>query len=161
MVFHPEGGASAHPRRNGCKVGLEARRHRDVADVAAAGADQVVVMLGEIFGQFVASELVARDDAMHNAGTLQDREVPVHRTLRKLGPPLEELRNAERLLGIPEDVDKGAAPRRVALVVGAKPLGRNGVKVGRVEVIHHRRILTVLRTNENPGVEFDIHSQFG
>src|ERR1700704_5301096 len=43
---------------------FQSRRDREVTDGAAGGADQVVMVLGEVFGQLVAGPLIGRHDLL-------------------------------------------------------------------------------------------------
>jgi hypothetical protein len=47
---------------------------------------------------------------VNHADPFEHREVPVDRALREVRAPLEELGDRERLPGIVENVDQGAAP---------------------------------------------------
>ena len=112
---------------------LHGRGHLEVGHVAAGRADQVVVVVREVLGQLVASELVRRHDPMHHAGPLEHGEVPIGGALGQTRMALEELRDGEGLVDGLEQVDQRAALRRVALAVVAQPACR-----GRVEIQGHQ-----------------------
>jgi len=68
----------------------------------------MVMMLGEIFGQLVTRELVAREHPMHDARFLEHDKVAIHRTLREIGTRRENLRNRERSRRVGQHVDDDA-----------------------------------------------------
>lgn len=152
MVVDGEARAFGDAVGGAVEVGLEPDRDGEVGDVAATRADEMVVVLGEVFGELVARELVRGDDAVHDAGAFEDGEVPVDGALREARAPLEELGNGQRLLSLPENLDDGAATGRVALIIRAEAFSGDRVQLG-----DHPRSVPVLRTNENQ-VGFDSHS---
>ena len=83
---------------------LQAGGGRHVLDGPAAGADQVVVVPGELFGELEARRLRGHD-AMHDAGLLQHDQVPVHRALRQAVAGLEDLGEGERTIRVGEHLD--------------------------------------------------------
>ena len=60
--------------RLGRQATLGGRRHHEVDDGTAAGADHVVVVLGEVLGQLVAGEVVVGDDAVDDVGLLEESD---------------------------------------------------------------------------------------
>ena len=82
------------------------------------------------------------DDPVHDAGPLQHGEVPVGGALGESGAAIEELRDRERLGSVAEELDDRAALVRVALAVGAQPVGRRGVE-GSVD--RDLRMVTIAR----------------
>ena len=66
----------------GCHVPFEGRGRGDVDDLATVRAQEVVVVLGELFGQLVASELVVGRDPPHHSGDLEVDEVAIGRAAR-------------------------------------------------------------------------------
>lgn len=73
------------------------------------------MVAGQLLRELEASELVARDDAVHDACLLEDDEVPVHRALRETGAGPEHLGNRQWSRRGGEDVDDGSALRREPL----------------------------------------------
>ena len=86
---------------------LEAGREGDVDDLAAADAQQVVVMLGEVLGQLEAGELIAGGDPPDEPGGLQVGQVPVGGAARQAGQALGDVTDADRVAGADEQVDDG------------------------------------------------------
>jgi hypothetical protein len=64
---------------------LERRRRGDVAHLTAVGAQEVVVVLGQVFGQLEPSELVVSGHSADDPGRLEVEEVPVGGASRKIG----------------------------------------------------------------------------
>src|SRR4051812_16204600 len=95
------------------ELALELVGDGEVFDVAASAADEVVVVLGEVLGQLVPSEVVPGDDATHDAGALEHGQVPVGRALREVAAVLEQLGDAEGAVRSFELVDQRPALRGV------------------------------------------------
>ena len=74
-------------------------REPGIGDLAAVGADEVVMMLGERLGQLVVGEVVIGDDAMHDPGLFQHGQVAVDGALGQVGPALHHVGDAQRLAG--------------------------------------------------------------
>lgn len=117
MVF------SAEPRGPGdlghgvLEIGLERVAHREVGDIPARGADEVVVVvIGEVFGQLEARQLIAGHDAVDHAARLQERQVPIGRALRQ-GTSGEDLCRRQGPPGLLEDLDEAPTARGVSLPV--------------------------------------------
>lgn len=88
----------------------------EVGDVTAFGADQVMMMvIGEVVGQLEAGEFVYRRDAMHDAASLEDRQIAVRRTLGQIAG-VDDLGGGERTIGTRQNPDQGSTPRRIALI---------------------------------------------
>ena len=117
--------------------GLELGRHGEVDDGAARRADEVVVVLGEVLGELVARELVARDDAPHDAGRVEHGEVAVRGALGQPAIAVEELGDGEGPIGGVQRIDERPPVAGVALAVAAQPGGDGVVQVGG----RHRRRL--------------------
>ena len=77
----------------------------------------MVMMAGEVFGEFVAREVVVGDDAVHDAGLFEHDEVAVHGALREASPRGEDLGDRERPVGRGEHVDDLLAHRGHALLM--------------------------------------------
>ena len=94
---------------------LDRHGHGEVGHDAAVGADQVVVVAGQVLGQLEPGELVAAGDALDHPGGLQHAEVAVHRALREALAPGDHLGGGEGAVGLGQDPDQGLAVGRVAL----------------------------------------------
>ena len=88
---------------------LKRTRRREVFHAPALTAHEVMVVLGEIFCQFVTRELVVGYDAVHDPGGFEHGEVAIGGTLRDVDTRGEYLRERQRPSGIGEEVDKRAA----------------------------------------------------
>ena len=98
MALGEEAGRAGDLAGRGPDGLLQPGRCRDVLDRPAVGADQMVVVLGEVLGQLEAGEVTVGDDAVHETRLLEHDEVPVHRALREAAAAagLEELRDRHR-----------------------------------------------------------------
>jgi hypothetical protein len=107
-------------RHHGGDGALEVRTRCHVDHPATEGAEQVMVVMGEIFGELKACELVVRGDASNHAGELKVREVAIRRTARHLRQRVSDIRDAH---GMPEPREQGdhrPAASRVALIDAPK-----------------------------------------
>lgn len=100
---------------------LQARRRGDVLDRAASGADQMVVVPRELLGQLEPSELVRRDDAMHNTDLLEEDEVAIDAALSEAVACGEDLGDRERTRSGGENINHRSALRCEALIDTAQP----------------------------------------
>jgi hypothetical protein len=100
---------------------LEAGRQCHVDDLAAVHAQQVVMVLGEVFGELEPGELVARRHPADKAGLMQVGQMPVGGAARQAGQSLGDVTNAHRVPGADEQVDDRAPTAGVALVDQAQP----------------------------------------
>jgi hypothetical protein len=62
---------------SGCHVAFKGRGGGDIDDFATVGAQEVVVVFGELLGQLVASELVVGRDPPNHPGDLKVNEVAI------------------------------------------------------------------------------------
>ncbi len=129
MLGHGEPAGVGHLGERRPERALEVVGDREVLHAATARAHEVVVVLGQVLGQLEAGELVARDDAVHDAGALEDAEVAVGRALGQVTGGAEQLGEGDRPVGALERLDEGAAIGGVALVV--RPQSRCGDQVQR------------------------------
>ena len=106
---------------------LDGRRCRKVVDAAAVRAHQVMVMTGEVFGELVASK-VAGHEPVHCSRLFENHEVAVHGTLRQPVPGRENLRNRQRPVTRPQDVDDDGACWCEPLLLGMQQAGHCLVK---------------------------------
>ena len=81
----------------------------------------MMVMLGEVFGEFVVRELAGRDDPMDDGELLKCGEVPVDRTHGQFGIEFADLGNGERPVGSNEHVEESLAAAREPLVGPSEP----------------------------------------
>ena len=88
----------------------------EVGDVAATVADEVVVMAGQVLGQFVARELVGGDDPAHCTDLFENGEIPIHARLWKRRVDLTDLADCQRLTAIDECFYEAPPTGRVALI---------------------------------------------
>lgn len=106
----------------GCHIAFEGRGGGHIDDSAAVGAQEVVVVLGELLGQLVASELVIGRDPPHHPGDLKVEEVTVGGTARKIGQSIGDIPDADGMTGVDQQADDGSAAGCVALIGPAKPV---------------------------------------
>jgi hypothetical protein len=116
---------------DGC---LDVGGQSEVFDGAAGGADEVVVMLGEVFGELIARELSTSEDSPYDSGFFEQGEIAVRRALGKTGADREQLGDGDGPVRGGKGSDDGAAVLRVALVVLPEPVRR-----GVMEIAHHLR----------------------
>jgi len=83
----------------GVELAFEARSQRDIANRPADLADEVMMMLGEIFGKLISSVLGGVNQAPHDADILHNRQIAVGRTLGKLGRKADEFGQRHRSVG--------------------------------------------------------------
>ena len=89
----------------------------------------VMVVLGEILGELEARPFIACHDLLDDAGAFENREVPVHRTLREVVPALDDLRDRERRSRRREHLEEFLAVSRVALAVSTQAGRRDAVEI--------------------------------
>jgi hypothetical protein len=108
---------------------FEGDRRGDVTHLAAVGAKEMVVVLGEILGELESSELVVGCDAPYEPGGLEVDEVPVSGAPGEIGETLCDVSDADGMAGAHEHLDDCAPATRVALVDPAQASLDHGVKV--------------------------------
>ena len=89
-----------------------------------------MVVMGEMFGEFVASEIIVGDDASHHAGRLEHDEVAVHARLRKSRVGLEHLRDGHGLAACEERLDECSPALGESLITLPKQVGDLLVEFG-------------------------------
>lgn len=94
----------------------------DVDDGTATFADEMVVMTGEVLGEFVARGVVGCNQPSHDSGILEDRKISVRRTLCHAGGDFDEFEHRDRAIGGTERIDEHAPIRGVALSVSTETL---------------------------------------
>ena len=109
---------------------LDAPRWFEILDRAAGDADQMVVMVaGQLLGEFEAGELVAPHHPTHHAGLLENGQGAVGGALGQLPAVGDQLSGGEWPAGFGQGVDEGAPTRGVAMVDPPQPGGDERVKV--------------------------------
>jgi len=88
----------------------------EVGNIAAVRADEVVVVFGEVFGEFIAGKVVAGDDAGHGADFFEDGQVSVDAGLGERGVGGQDLGDGEWAITGLQHPNKASATGRVALV---------------------------------------------
>ena len=122
MMLDPEAMGAGHRFGERMHAVFELGRRIDVEDGSAGIADDVVMVAGEILGQFVPCGVVSREQPMHHAGLLEDGEISIGGALGETGAAVEEFGHGERSIGTAEGVDEGASIGGVALSVLLQPL---------------------------------------
>jgi hypothetical protein len=95
---------------------LERRARSDIDDAATAGAEQMVMVLGEVLGQFEAGELIAGGNAADDPGTLEIDEMPVRRASRHAGELRGDVGDTDRMAIGRQELDDRPSARGVALI---------------------------------------------
>ncbi len=124
MVLRAEARLARRLHDRGLYRALQCPAGREVLDPPAVRADEVMVVTGEILRELVARELVVRHDAVHDAGVFEHDEVAVHRALRELGAPGQDLGDREGSIRGREHVEQLYARRCHALLLTGEPLPR-------------------------------------
>lgn len=97
-------------------------RHDEVIDRATRGADEVVVMADDLFGEFESSSVVATENLLNDSRPLQVDHVSIHRALGQRGAEFEQLRNRRWSAKFMEQRDEFATAFRIHLLAVAKSL---------------------------------------
>lgn len=116
-MLRAEAGASCSLIDRGGNRTFDGRCGRQVFDPAAVRAHEMVVVLGEIFGELVAREAVARRHPAHDACLFEHDEIPVQRALREAAALGENFGNRKWAGCRREHVDDAGTNRREALRV--------------------------------------------
>ena len=95
---------------------LEGWGRSHVDHPSAAGTEQMMMVLGQIFGQLEPGELVTGGDAPDDPRALEVDEVPVGRAPRHLGQLRCDVRDADGVAVRGQELDDGSPARRIALV---------------------------------------------
>ena len=143
MVFHLEAGSLGNLDQGLIDRSFKIGRHREIADDPAARADQVMVMLGEFLGQFVASPFVGGDDALHYPGPLEHGQISIDRTAGQVGAMLKNFWDGEGIGRFAEQAHQLPPVRGVTLAIAPQSRGGDGIEF----VADHRRMLPVHRPN--------------
>ncbi len=107
---------------------LQAGRGGDVDDLAARFADEVVVVAGQVLGQFEAAVVVATGHPAEGLGIDEGRDVAIGRTLGDGRRSGEYLRDAQGPAGRREGLDQSSPRCRIALLHLGQPHRDFGVQ---------------------------------
>ncbi len=121
-----------------CHIALEGRGGGDVNYLAAVGAQEVVVVLGELLGQLVAGEFVIGGDAPHHPGDLQVDEVAIGGAAGQIGQAISDITDADGVPGVDQEADDGPPAGRVALVGATKSVFHDIVQITLRSCCSHR-----------------------
>jgi hypothetical protein len=138
MVLGHEPGGRSGRRERAVDLGFERCGHCDVTHGAAAGADQVVVVLGEVLGQFVPCPLAGGYEALHESELLEHRKIPVDGALRETLSLFEDVRDRERSTCARKEVQQISPVRREALALRRESGGGEAVQL--VEIVHQPQV---------------------
>ena len=94
----------------------------DVDDGSTLLTDEVMVMAGEVFGEFVARGIVGRNQSSHDSGVFKYRKISVGRTLGHAGRNFDELEHRDGSISVAESIDQHASIRGVALSISTESL---------------------------------------
>lgn len=109
----------------------------DIDDSSTVDAHEMVMMSLQILGEFEGGSLTRGEDLHHDPGILQDRQVAIHRTLRKIVGRRRDLGGDERVSGLRQHFDQSTTTRRISLVDRTQSLGCHVVDVGSLVVAAH------------------------
>jgi zinc/manganese transport system substrate-binding protein len=118
-----------HPTQREVELPFDVVGEGEVTHRAAVGADQMVVMFGQVFGQLVSSELVGRDDAVDHPGLLEYPEVAIGRGLRQRRLAFEDAGDRQGSIDGGQHIDQRLTPTRIALIQYRQPAGGDLVQV--------------------------------
>lgn len=90
-----------------------------ILDAPAVRTHKMMMMLGELLGEFVSREFVARHHSVHDARFFEHDQVAVNRTLREPGARRENFRNRERAVRRRKHVENDLACGRESLTLRA------------------------------------------
>ncbi len=116
---------------------LDGRRRREIFDPPAVRTHQMMVVLGEVFGELVTREFVAGHHAVHDTRFFEHHEVAVHGTLRETRTSREDFGNRERSGGRRKHVDDDFARGRESLALRAQEARHRFA--GLAHALSHRR----------------------
>ncbi len=138
MVLGAEPGTPGSLIDRGRDRPFDGRGRRQVLDAAAARADEVVVVPGEILRQLVPRKFVTRHHAMHHSRFLEHDEVAIHRALCEPASRRENLGDRQRAGCGRKDVDDAQTRRREALRVCMEQPRNGFVQTGGTRPRSHR-----------------------
>lgn len=81
------------------------------------------MVLGEVLGKFVTSEVVTRDDARHCAGLFENTEAAVHAGLGQAGIAFKDLAHRQRAVATLEYANDTSSTTGVALIRTTQQVG--------------------------------------
>jgi hypothetical protein len=110
-------------------VALELRRQREVDDLPAVDAEEVVVVLGQVLRQLEARELVMRRDPPYESRRFEVDEVSVGGAAWEIRDPFCDLGNAHWLADADEKFDDRPSAMGIALIGSSESCLNHCVKV--------------------------------
>lgn len=145
MSIDTEPHQGCRPVESGVKCRFDLVVQREVQNIAAVRADQVMMMLAQVFGQFVAGELVSSDHPGDSPDLFEDGEVTVGTRLREGSVTREDLGDGQRTFSGLQDRDYTPSTTRVPLAGFAQQSGDFVVDFG----VEHTSSVAQLRMSEN------------
>jgi hypothetical protein len=106
---------------------FEGGRGGDVDDLPASGAEEVMVVFGQVLDQLEAGELIIGGYPPDDRCSLQVNQVTVSGAAGEVGKALGDITDTDGVALVYEEVDDGPATGGVALVDGAKPPRHDGM----------------------------------
>ena len=107
MAIDPESGAPHNSSASFPYGFLQLRRGLEVFDGPTVRTDDVMmVVLGEVFGEFVVGEVTGGNDAMDHTEFLEPGQIPIDRADGEFRVGVANFRDRERFDGISEHCDE-------------------------------------------------------
>ncbi len=116
MLFHTEPVSALRVGNRGRHRTFERGSCREIFDPTAPIANQMVVVPGQFFGEFVTRELVACHDALHDLRRFEHNEVAIGAALREARVRVEDFWQRQRSIGLGQDAEQQATTAGEALV---------------------------------------------
>lgn len=88
----------------------------DIADRSARQTDQMVMVLGEIFSEFIVCMIRRMHEPAHHPSLLHERQISIGRTLGQSGGTLEQFGKRDGRIDVCERLNDGPTRRGVPLV---------------------------------------------
>jgi len=120
MTGGDEPGRLGRPMQRFIERALGAVVEFEVENGAALGADQMVVMLGQPFGKFVASKVVVGHDARDCTCVFEQRQIPIDAGLSQRGVDGRDFMSGERTIALLQGRYEPATAAGVALADGSQ-----------------------------------------
>ena len=130
MVVEHEAPCGGELGQGGIETVFEFGRQGDVADGAALGADQMVVVLRQRLGELEMGVVITGHDAADHPGGLEDGQVAVHRALGQVGAAVQHVDDADRLPGLAQHLDQFPAGAGETMPRRLEAVGHLGVEIG-------------------------------
>jgi hypothetical protein len=107
-----------------------------VLDRSAVGADKMVMMRAEIFGELISSKLVSADYATQDACFFEHRKVAIHTRLGQVGIARKQIGDGLWVTSSNQHIHELSSTIRVTLAVCSDTLRRDEVYVRMVQLGH-------------------------